>query len=188
MLEDNTKVKVMNRGLGTVGYKIPDLNLRREFDSKEEKEITMEELRKLAFIPGGISLLQNNLVIKNEDAAKEILPNVEPEYFYTEEDVKNLLINGSLDALLDCLDFAPEGTLELIKKVAVNIELNDVQKRQVIQNTLGFNITNAIENSRNDEEVQPEIKERRVAAKSVTTSTGRRTTPTTNKYKIVDKK
>ena len=74
-----------------------------------------------------------------------LLGKVEPEYDYTPTDIKNLLLNGSLDELLDCLDFAPEGVIEIVKDLAVELPLNDVAKREAILNKTGFNVTNAIE-------------------------------------------
>lgn len=92
MLDKNTIVKVINRDNGTVGYTIPDLNnLHRNFQPKEEKEVTMEELRKLSYLPGGDIILRDCLIIKNQEALNELLPSVEPEYFYTEEDVKKFI-------------------------------------------------------------------------------------------------
>ena len=49
------------------------------------------------------------------------MENVEPEYFYTEKEVKELLTNGSLEQLEDTLNFAPEGVIELIKTMPVKM-------------------------------------------------------------------
>ena len=134
MLDKNTLIKVTNRDNGSVGYSIPDLgNLQRRFESGETKEISMEELRKLSYTIGGNVILKEYLLIHNKEAVEELLGTVEPEYYYGEEDVKNLLEKGSLDELKDCLDFAPEGTVELVKKVAVETELNDIRKRNAIK-------------------------------------------------------
>lgn len=92
-----------------------------------------------------MTLISDYLIIKDEDALNEILNQVEPEYFYTEKEVKDLLLNKSLDALKDCLDFAPQGTIDLVKKVAVELPLNDVAKRKAILEMTGFNVTSAIE-------------------------------------------
>ena len=63
MLDKNTIIKVTNRDNGTVGYTIPDLgNLHRLFQAGETKEITMEELRKLSYVPGGNNILKNYLL------------------------------------------------------------------------------------------------------------------------------
>ena len=194
MLDKNTLIKVTNRDNGSVGYSIPDLgNLQRVFTSGETKEVTMEELRKLSYSIGGKVILDEYLIIHNEEAIAELLGTVEPEYYYQEEDVKNLLEKGSLDELKDCLDFAPEGTVDLVKKVAVKTELNDIKKREAIQESTGFNVTSAIEINRETSEEKPEeTKVRRATPKKeteVAAPTGRRTAaPTTSKYKIVNSK
>jgi division protein CdvB (Snf7/Vps24/ESCRT-III family) len=130
-MNKDTLIKVLNRDNGATIYSIPEMNgLRRVFQAGETKEITFEELQKLSYIPGGMALLRENLVIlDNDEAVNLILNHVEPEYSYTKDDIINLLKNGTLDELLDCLDFAPEGVKELIKAAAVELPLNDVAKR-----------------------------------------------------------
>ena len=145
MLDKTTIIKVKNRDNGTVGYVVPDLgNLHRSFQPHEEKEITMEELRKLSYLPGGDIILRDYLIIENEEAVSELLGEVEPEYNYTEAEVEYLLEKGTLDQLKDALDFAPSGVIDLIKDIAVKTELNDINKRDVIFNKTGFNVTNAV--------------------------------------------
>ena len=145
-MDKNTNIKVLNRDNGAVVYSIPEMNgLTRVFQSGETKEVTFEELQKLSYIPGGMELLRDNLLIlDNKAAIKELLGEVELEYSYTKEDVINLMKNGSLDEFLDCLDFAPGGVKDLIKTLAVELPLNDVAKREAIFNKLGFNVDNAI--------------------------------------------
>lgn len=188
MLESNTLIKVKNRDNGIVGYTIPELgNLHREFSKGETKEITMDELRKLAWVSGGKTLLKDYLVIENAEAVAELLGEVEPEYNYSDEDVKNLLLNGSLDAFMDCLDFAPEGVIGLVKQYAVDLKLNDVAKRKAILEKTGFNVDSAIAINEETEDENPvEDKTRRVVSPAATTTPGRRTAaPTTSKYKNV---
>lgn len=192
MLDKNTLVKVTNRDNGSVGYSIPDLgNLQRRFEAGETKEVTAEELRKLSYSIGGKVILDEYLIIHDKDLVAELLGEVEPEYYFEENDVKELLEKGSLDALKDCLDFAPEGTIELVKKVAVDTELNDIKKREAIQASTGFNVTSAIEVNRETSEEKPEeVKVRRTATTTAEpTTSGRRTAaPTASKYKIVNSK
>lgn len=146
MIEKTREIQVTNRDKGSVGYLIPDMgNLYRSFESGETKTLTYEELEKLSWVPGGDYILKNCLVVHNQEAVDALLNGVEPEYFYTEADVKRLLTTGSLDEFLDCLDFAPEGILNLIKSMAVDLELNDVSKRQAILEKLNYDVTKAIE-------------------------------------------
>ena len=145
-MEDSRKVKVINRaGNGIVSYTIPDMgNLYRVFQDGEEKILTYEEIRKLSYIPGGEILLEEYLIIDDKEVLKELNFDPEPEYYYSEEDIINLMKNGSLDEFLDCLDFAPEGVKETIKILAVDLPLNDVAKRKAINEKLHFNVDNAI--------------------------------------------
>ena len=53
---------------------------------------------------------------------------------------------GSLEEFLDCLDFAPEGVLEAIKTLSVELPLNDVAKRKAILEKMNFNVDNAVRN------------------------------------------
>ena len=173
MLDKNTLIKVTNRDHGTVCYHIADLNnLTRVYTSNETKEITMEELRKLSYTTGGAAILRDCLVIDNKEAVAELLGEVEPEYHYSIEDVKNILVNGSLDQLLDTLDFAPNGVLDLIKDLAVKLEINDIQKREAILEKTGFNVTKAIEINHESAKVEEEApKTRRVAVEGEKTET-----------------
>lgn len=191
-IENKEIIKVTNRFNGSIGYTIRDLNnLSRVFAPGETKEITMEELRKLSWETGGRTLINDYLIIQDEDALQEILGNPEPEYYYTEEDVRDLLENQSLDALKDCLDFAPRGTIDLVKKIAVELPLNDVAKRKAILDMTGFNVTSAVEINEETREEQPVNQGfRRLDTKSEekpVEKTSTRRVPTNNKYKVVNK-
>ena len=166
MIEKDTLIKVKNRDNGTVGYTIPELgNLHRSFSKGETKEITMNELRKLSYISGGKVLLQNYLIVQNQDALKELLSDdVEPEYYYGEEEIKKLLLTGSNDQLLDCLEFAPEGVIGLVKDLAVSLKINDISKRNIILEKTGFNVTNAI--AINEETIEGEGEEAKSSRRS----------------------
>lgn len=194
MIDEKKIVRVTNRDNGHVGYRIPDMNnLVRDFSANETKNITVEELKKLAYISGGPTLIRDYLVIEDPEVVEEILGDVEPEYYYNEEDVKKLLLNGSLDELKDCIEFAPKGTVDLVKQLAVELPLNDVTKRKAILDMTGFNVDAAIMiNEETKDEVEDTRRVRRVSepVKEEVKSTGRRTAAPTvseSKYKILDK-
>lgn len=164
MITKNKMIQVQNRGQGGVGYTIPDMNnLHRDFQPNEIKTITYEELFKLAQVPGGAYILQNYLIIKDDEVVKAIFEEVEPEYSYTDEDVKRIMLQGSLDEFEDCLNFAPTGVIELIKSLAVSLPLNDISKRDLIQKKTGFSVNSAIELSKDEEPVEV-VKPQRKAA------------------------
>ena len=191
MVENNMTVKVTNRDNGSVGYSVPDLGVHRTFQPRESKEISAEELRKLSYLPGGDVIIKEYLIIHNEELLKELLGEVEPEYYYSEEEVKALLLSGSLEQLQDCLDFAPNGVIDLIKSLAVSLKIDNVSKRKAIQDKTGFNVTRAIEiNEETDEETASKegTQGRRAApitAKSEETQQRRSAPP---KYNVVSQK
>lgn len=157
-MEDNKKIKVVNRsGNGTVGYTIPELGITRVFQDGEEKTLNYEEIRKLSYLPGGETIIKEYLIIDDKESLEDLNFQPEPEYFYTKEDIIRLMSTGSLDEFLDCLDFAPEGVIETIKELAVNMPLNDVAKRKAILDKTGFNVDNAVEIKEITEQEEKEI-------------------------------
>lgn len=191
MLEKDTLIKVLNRDNGRVGYVIPELgNLRRSFMEGETKEIPFHELQKLSWVPGGMAIIKDCLVIQNEEALKALVnEDIEPEYYYTKENIEELLLRGSLAQLQDCLDFAPTGVIELVKSLAVSLEINDISKRDAIFEATGFNVTTAIAiNKETAEDAAPETTSGRRAAPITTQATTAAETPqrrTTPKYNVV---
>lgn len=138
---------VTNRSGSRVIYNLPEMNnLHREFEVGETKKISEEELYKLSVRPGGLNIIAHYLLIKERKAMQDIGLKPEPEYYMSQVEIKNLLQNGSLDQFLDCLDFAPEGVIEIIKDMSVKLPLNDVSKRQALYEKTGFNVDSAIAN------------------------------------------
>ena len=111
---------------------------------------------------------------------------LEPEYHYSEQDVKTLLKEGTLDQFLDCLDFAPQGIIDLIKDVAVNLPVNDMAKREAIKEKLGFDVTRAIEikNTKYDGGDEDDLKSdnHRTGRRAAPIKTGAAPAPTGRRY------
>lgn len=136
-------VTVTNRNNGTTGYTLQN-GVRRQFQIGQSRKVDLEELRELAAIPGGEYILQNYLIINDKTALDYLNIAPEPEYFYTEKEIKELLLNGTLDQFEDCLNFAPQGVIDLVKSMAIDLKLPDVRKRELIFEKTGFNVTNAL--------------------------------------------
>ena len=177
MIDRNLEVKVTNRKGCSVGYTIDEMSgLRRQFQPGESKILTYDELEKLSWIPGGKVLLDEYLIIQDPEVLQALLgEDVQPEYYYNEAEVKELLLNGTIAQFMDCLDFAPEGVLDLVKKLAVELPCNNMEKLKLIEEKLGFNVINAIDLMKED---KPEVKEEVKPAASVKTVT-RRSAPVT---------
>ena len=148
----STMYRVKNRGASLVIYKIPEDGIRREFKPGQTLTISSEELEKLTYQPGGTIILSQFLQILDLDAIEQFHIKTEPEYHMSEAQVADLIKNGSLDAFLDALDFAPIGVIDLIKKLSIDIPMTDIQKRKALKNKTGFDVEAALRHNEEDKE------------------------------------
>lgn len=186
---ETTYVEVTNRNNGITGYTL-NSGMERIFNINETKKVPLEELQEVEAMPGGEYLLRNYLMIKDKTALDYLNVEPEPEYFYTENEIKELLLNGTLDQLEDCLNFAPQGVLDILKDKAVSLEVPDMRKRDLISKKLGFNIDNAIK-------IEKAFKEDSTLNNKETTTPERKSTPVvvedkpvrkaSSKYNVVSK-
>lgn len=179
-----------NRSSSVVVYSLEN-GTRRTFQPGEIKSVSENELRELSYQSGGAELITHYFMIIDAQAVQELGMKVEPEYFMDEKAAIELIKNGSLDAWLDCLDFAPEGVIQLIKDLSVAVPLNDVAKREALLKKTGFDVTAAINNKKAEEAEQTEaatdtaapVRRVQTATTESQSTSGRRTTPP--KYKVV---
>ena len=188
----STMYNVKNRSAGVATYKIPEMGVRRTFSPGEVKQISAEELEKLTYRPGGMALLANFLQIMEPEAIAKVGLNPQPEYFMSEQDIVKMMTTGSLDEFLDCLDFAPPGVIDLVKKLSVSLPLGDINKRKALKEKTGFDCDAALKHVMEEKEDEGEntilkTGERRVKKDEKPAAPERRTAP---KYNVVssDKK
>jgi len=160
MITENTTYNVKNRSSSVVVYRIPESNLRREFAPGETKKIPFGELEKLTYQQGGREMLEQFLQIVDEAVTQDLNVHREVEYDMSENQIKELLLTGSIDAFLDALDFAPMGVIDLIKSLSVSLPLTDFNKRKILKEKTGFDVDKAlahIEEEKEDgkEHIQP---------------------------------
>ena len=185
---------VKNRSAGIVVYRIPEDGIRREFAPGETKRIAYSELEKLSYQSGGTQLIAQYLQVQSDEALDELAVHREPEYKMSEQDVVNL-IKGSdnVDEFLDCLDFAPDGIIDLIRTLAVKLPMENTAKKKALKEKTGFDVDAALKN------IEAE-KEEEAAKKPAASQSGRRVQPaaekaepaaptrrTTPKYNVVKK-
>lgn len=189
-MEEKIFCNVKNRSASIIIYRIPEEGIRREFAPGEVKRIELAELEKLNYQQGGKEIMGHFLQIQSEKVMNDLGIKTEPEYNMSEQQVAELLKSGSLDAFLDCLDFAPVGVIDLVKKYSVMLPLQDYDKRKALKEKTGFDVDAAL---RNIEAEKAEVKaeatptQRRVKAEQPQEElpTGRRTSGTN--YKVVSK-
>ena len=173
-------MKVKNRSASVVGYTIPDSNIRRRFAPGEVKDISKDEIEKLLYQPGGRELFMDDLQAPADDMKALGFGELEPEYFYSHDDVKRIMVSGSLDEFLDFLDFAPKGGISIAKDLAIKLPLADRNKAEALKKATGFDANKAIQHNQavedslnGDSTVVAEPRKRRVEQP-------------TSKYKIIE--
>ena len=179
MIKDDQLICVRNRANGSVGYTL-DNNFHRSFEPREVKKIPFKELKELQYAVGGQYALDNLLIVEDKEALDLLNMKIEPEYFYTEAEIRKMLFDGSIDAFADFLDFAPVGAIEIAKNIAIKEQIPDVRKRDMLSKKTGLNINNAIMVNEvmdaEDEEEQEDTPKRRVPIKEEKTETGEKPT------------
>lgn len=199
MVETNKKFSVTNRSASMVHYSVPEVGIKsRDFQPGETKMITYAELEGLSYIPGGVELIRDYLLIKDPEARNEFVGSVEPEYNMTNAEVKELILHGSQDEWLDCLDFAPEGVIDLIKTLSVELPLTDTRKMESFKQKKGIDLARMIQAKREEEaeilaerakqeQQQQAAPRRRVQPVTSTAPEAPARRTTGSKYKVVNK-
>ena len=173
MEDKNRKVLVKNRSSAMIVITIPNRRIRMEIQPGQTIDnLTFADLEELSYQPGGDVLLKEYLQLAEIEINDLRLGEPQPEYFYSEEDIKKLMRQGSLDEFLDCLDFAPIGVIDLIKRYAVELPLTDTQKIEAIKNKTGFDASAALQHNREDkaEAEEDNTPKRRVVSNSSTST------------------
>lgn len=179
VVKDSDIIPVRNLAEHKVVYVLPT-GVRREFPARATLKVAAEELRSLSYELGGAELLTNYLHIGNRALAEELGVSEDSwdnEYSWTDAQIVKCLTTDDIEVLEDALDFAPEGIKEALVQKAVELEIPDVRKRDVIRDKTGNDITRKIENkhlatadSGDTAETKP-VRRRKAA----TTTTRRRT-------------
>lgn len=143
---------VTNRSASRVGYAVPELGVKnRDFAPGETKKISKEELEGLSYQPGGVALIRDYLLVQDPEVRADLVGEVEPEYNMTPAQVRDLILTGTHDEWLDCLDFAPEGVIDLIKTLSVELPLTDTVKMQSFKEKKGLDLARMIQAKKEEE-------------------------------------
>lgn len=181
---ENKIYLVKNRSASRVVYTIPEDGIRRQFAPGETKQLSYKELEKLSYQPGGVALMAHFLQIQNQNVMSNFGIQTEPEYHMNETQIIELIKTGSLDAFLDCLDFAPVGVVDLLKKYCISVPLTDYNKRKALKEKTGLDVDAALINIASEkEEAEKATSVRRIQPVTEEVPSGRRTSG--NNYKVV---
>ncbi len=155
------EVKVWSLGAGQTAYELQDPAVNRTWRPGELKIITFHELYSLLNHPGGQFLLTHRLQVRDNKVREALGLPLDPEFLYTEDDAKKLVIEGNKDRILDALEFGPVGLASMIKHHAVNLT-KDVDMIEFFNTLFQMNIQGIKASVDKIDEVQDKQKERRV--------------------------
>jgi hypothetical protein len=160
------EVKVWAIGTGLVTYTLTDPQVTRTWRPNELKILTFHELYQLLNHPGGAILLKERLQIRDNKVRQALQLPLDPEYLYTEEDAKNLAINGTQEQILDALEFGPLGLASMIKHHAI-LNTNSLDRVNFFNTLFSMNIQELRKSVEDTPEEKPEAPRRRSQPKEV---------------------
>ena len=189
MENKDRRVKVVNRTGGSLAYKIDTLRVTRHWPRPGDYlNISISELSELKTVPGGNYILKECLIIEDKEALNILFPDteLEPEYNYGLKEVEALLYEADLAQLLDALDFAPKGVLELIKTKATEKLPNETAKIEAINKKfkIDLNKVNELHQEKEIKEQAPKQTRRRRTAPIIETKELKQES-SLPKYKVV---
>lgn len=142
---DNKKFEVVSKYNGYLTITEANTNIKRIWPRLGDKlMLSLDTIQAIIATPGGRKILENYLIVPQE-ALKAVDMVVGPEYFYTADDIKELLNKGSIEQLDDALTFAPQGTVDLIRETAVQMRITDRNKIALIKEKTGYDIQSQID-------------------------------------------
>lgn len=174
MITKETMCIVKNRSASEVVYTILEDGIQRTFRPGETKQIPYGELVKLTYQPGGRTLMDRYFLISKKEVTDSLGLPREEEYEWDIKRVAQLLQYDSLERFLDCLDFAPEGVIDMVKQLAVELPLGDPRKKKALREKTGLDVDAIYRNTvlgEEDEQDKATTKTRRVQPAQ---TTGRR--------------
>lgn len=178
---DNTVVAIENMTSYYSGYTL-DTGVKRRIPGYGRLNVTAEEIRQANYEHGNYIFL-NNLRITNNALAREIgVSDDMIEYQWTAEDIKDALTTSDIAVFLDAMDFGPEGIKNEFEKLAVELEITDGARKEVLNKYFNTDIDakirnkHAVEETNEDETPAEKPKQRRTATKTTASGTKQRRT------------
>jgi len=184
-MDKNKTFKIKNRSASMVVYRIPEERIRREFRPGEIKEVPYGELVKLTYQEGGRELMSDFLQLVDDELIQDFNIPAEEEYYMSEAQIIDLIKTGSLAAFLDCLDYAPTGIIDLIKRFAVSLPITDTQKIAALKEKTGFDAATAIANAKAETEAEAEEGITQTTKPATKRRTAANYKETSDKYKVI---
>lgn len=136
-LNDEMLIEVFNISTGSVSYYSELSRMKRRWDKSNAlvnipKKVPLNELRELVSSSGGYELLTRGLLIKDMNIRKDLGLPIDKEYLLDDDGIKDLLTK-SPKIIRDTMKKAPKTINEKVANIAIETELSDLNKLEVIK-------------------------------------------------------
>lgn len=160
-MDMNEKVKITNNTTGEVGYSIENRNVRRNWLPGQTLPVTLEEIQEGLFNPGIDILFRDGLLLidtvehrvalglasADVDEEKGTMSNIiDIEGVYSKDEIIKALKSDKMIDIASILVKATPAIKELVVELAIDNEITDFQKTQLIEKHTGNNIITIIQN------------------------------------------
>lgn len=163
-------VEVINTSSGSVGY-VPEMStVSKKWERQgATKKVKLGELRDVVGTAGGYVLFEENiLLIRDPEVREELgLPELD-DYVLTDKEIKKLLKEKSLDDLEEVVQNCTDDMLDTITNTAINEEISDLNKLQLIEDYTGVDVVEAI---KEHQEESPKAQTTKRVSRKATTET-----------------
>lgn len=148
------KVKVKSLTSGTVIINVPDLRLRRVWERKGAIKIIDEEILQEAIYNPGVEYLfkQGILKIMDEEVAEEISPGLNDIVILDDTEMRVMLKAKPLGEFKAKLKELPREQVFALVEYAIQNEIIDMAKNDVLKAKTGIDITKAVQLKRQEQE------------------------------------
>lgn len=150
-LTDSTIVEVFNNTSGVVGFRSESNRKKYRWDKPDSRrKVTLGELKDLVYSSGGFELLKECLLIKDIDVRIELGLPIEKEHILDDNDIVQLLKNGTAEDLENVLSKTNSGIREKTSAIAIELEISDLNKLEIIERYTGVDVLAQIKEKREE--------------------------------------
>ena len=148
------KVKVKSLTNGTVVVNVPDLRLRRVWERKGAVKVIDEEVLQEAIYSPGVEYLfkQGMLQMLDEEVAEEISPELKDVVVLDDTEMRVMLKAKPLGEFKAKLKELPREQIFALVEYAIQNEIIDMAKNDVLKAKTGIDITKAVQLKRQEQE------------------------------------
>lgn len=148
------KVKVKNLTTGTIVVNVPDLRLHRIWERKGAIKVIDDEILQEAFYDPGVEYLfkQGMLKIEDEEVVEQIDPEIKNVIVLDDAQMRGMLKGKPLGEFKEKLKELPREQIFALVEFAIQNELIDMAKNDVLKEITGIDITRAVQLKRQEEE------------------------------------